>query len=261
MRGCFICKTDQYVKYYCTVDNSDYLECTNCNLIYLDKIAPTQELYKAYDGGTWKSFRRKLLAPMRKFSQYRNYDYAIDRANRIFKFASAYNKNNSTQPVFLDVGCNKGFLLSRAVESGWNIYGVEIVPELMIPFRKKYKQFDDHIFSERFHDVQKKFKDNMFDLITAIDVIEHVEDPIEDLGNIYRMLKPGSSFVIQTPDSECQQAKEEKEKWGALKPLEHLHIFGRKSLGMFSKQLGFKEIQFFEPFEHADGNFVAVMTK
>ncbi len=261
MRECFICKTDQYVQYYCTVDNSDYLRCTNCQLIYLDKIAPTQELYKAYDGGPWKSLRRKLMAPFRTFSQYRNYDYAIDRASRIFKFASAYNKNNTSQPAYLDVGCNKGFLLSRAVEKGWNIYGVEIVPELMVPFRKKYKQFDDHIFSERFYDVQKRFKDNMFDLITAIDVIEHVEDPIEDLGNIYRMLKPGSSFVIQTPDGDCQQAKDLKEKWGALKPLEHLHIFSRKNLGIFARQLGFTEVAFFEPFEHADGNFVAVMTK
>jgi hypothetical protein len=74
-------------------------------------------------------------------------------------------------------------------------------------------------------------------------------------------LKPGGLFIAQTPDGAAPQARELKERWGALKPLEHLHIFNATNLEIFAKRLGFVEIKFFAPFEEADGNLVAVMMK
>jgi SAM-dependent methyltransferase len=109
--------------------------------------------------------------------------------------------------------------------------------------------------------VQANFPDDAFEVISAIDVIEHFEEPRRDLSSIYRILKPGGLFLAQTPDGAAPQAQELKERWGALKPLEHLHIFNSTNLEMFAKQLGFAEIKFFPPFEEADGNLVAVMRK
>jgi SAM-dependent methyltransferase len=109
--------------------------------------------------------------------------------------------------------------------------------------------------------VQTQFADNTFDVISAIDVIEHFEEPRRDMSSIYRILKSGGLFVAQTPDGAAHQAKELKERWGALKPLEHLHIFNAANLEIFAKQLGFVEIKFFAPFEEADGNLAAVMRK
>ncbi len=101
----------------------------------------------------------------------------------------------------------------------------------------------------------------MFDLITAIDVVEHFEDPLTDFTGIFEILKPGGTFVIQTPEAACEKALELKEKWGGLKPLEHLHIFTSENLETYAKDFGFEDYQSFEPFEEADGNFVAVMKK
>jgi SAM-dependent methyltransferase len=261
LRACFICASAEKVNHYAHVEAHDYVRCSRCGLIFVDHIKPTAKLYHAYDGGMLKAWRRKLVAPFRGFTQVRNFDKSMARANRIFDFVASRYTNHLEQPTWLDIGCNKGFLLAAAVAHEWNVYGVELVPELMIPFQRKFKQFANNIFSQRFIDVQTQFHDNTFDVISAIDVIEHFEEPRRDMSGIYRILKPGGLFVAQTPDGAAPQACELKERWGALKPLEHLHIFNAANLEIFAKQLGFVEIEFFVPFEQADGNLVAVMRK
>ncbi|MGH7453114.1 MAG: class I SAM-dependent methyltransferase [bacterium] len=261
VRACFICGSTVNVNHYARVDAHDYLRCSHCGLIYVDNMQPTAKLYHAYDGGLLKAWRRKAVAPFRGFTQVRNFDKSMARANRIFDFVVSHYSKPRANPTWLDIGCNKGFLLATAIAHEWNVYGVELVPELMMPFQRKFKPFANNIFSQRFIDVQTQFRDNTFDVISAIDVIEHFEEPRRDMSGIYRILKPGGLFIAQTPDGVAPQARELKERWGALKPLEHLHIFNATNLEIFAKQLGFAEIKFFPPFEEADGNLVAVMRK
>ncbi len=265
MRSCCICDTSTNVKHYARVDRQDYVRCEQCGLIFVDTIKPPDKLYHAYDGGLLKAWRRRLVAPLRGFTQVRNFDKSMARANRIFDFVVSLNSRGGSlrydEPKWLDIGCNKGFLLAAAAAHGWQVYGVELVPELMRPFQRKFKQFAGNIFSQRFVDVQTQFNDNTFDVISAIDVIEHFEEPRRDMSAIYRILHPGGLFVAQTPDVAAQQASGLKEHWGALKPLEHLHLFNSNNLEILSQQLGFAEIKFFLPFEEADGNLVAVLRK
>lgn len=261
MRACFICESVAHVESYHTVDGHDYLRCSQCGLIFIDRLEPTEKLYKSYAGGSAKSWRRKVLAHVRGFTMVRNYRRSMARAQHIFKFIASNISSHRVQPTLLDIGCNKGFLLAAAIVHDWNVYGVEIVPELLIPFRRKFKQFANQVFPGRFVDAQQHFAENGFDAISAIDVIEHFEFPEHDMALIYRKLKPNGIFVAQTPDGGCEQARLAAERWGALKPLEHLHIFNRDSLAKFATKLGFRDIAFSEPFEHADGNVVAVMKK
>lgn len=48
---------------------------------------------------------------------------------------------------------------------------------------------------------------NSFDLVTAIEVFEHVESPIGFLRNIGRLLAPGGVAVITTPNVDCLPAR------------------------------------------------------
>ncbi len=261
MRSCFICASAALVTNYHAVAGYDYLRCSQCGLIFVDKVESNQKLYKSYHGGALKSWRRKLVAHVRGFTMVRNFQRSMTRAQLVFKFVAAAIAGAKDQPKLLDIGCNKGFLLAAALAHDWNVYGVEIVPELITPFRRKFKRFAHQVFPGRFIEAQRHFTANMFDAITAIDVIEHFEAPAEDVAIIYRILKPNGILVVQTPDGGCEQARTEKGNWGALKPLEHLHIFDHKSLKLFAQKLGFRAIDFSPPFEHADGNMVAVMRK
>lgn len=259
-RPCIICHDQKQVSHYCSFDKLEYVRCNHCGLLYVDNFADNQEMHKAYTGGSLKSFRRKLFAPFRKMRSIKGYSHFLHRARGIFAFAKQYIEAGQ-QKKFLDIGCNKGFLLSAGIEEQYDVYGVELVTVLVRPFCNTYPQFSTQVYSDKFCDVAQRFAAGYFDLITAIDVVEHFEDPMADMKEVHRILKDGGAFVIQTPDIDCQQAKTLECNWGALKPLEHLHLFGGENFVNFAKQAGFREITIHNAFEEADGNFVAVLKK
>lgn len=258
-RPCVICDvTDSH--HYCSYKGLEYVQCNRCDLIYVDNFADNEEMYSAYTGGGFKSFRRKLFAPIRRMGSIKGHDHFLQRAREIFSFSKEQANSNELK-TYLDIGCNKGFLLAAGVEQGCDVHGVELVTELIRPFCNTYPQFKHQVYSDKFQDVAKRFSDQHFDLITAIDVVEHFEDPLSDLREVYRILKDDGIFVIQTPDIDCDNAKTLGCEWGALKPLEHLHLFGRQNFIAFAKKAGFTQVTVYDPFEDADGNFVAVLKK
>ncbi|HVZ81127.1 MAG TPA: class I SAM-dependent methyltransferase [bacterium] len=257
VRPCFLCGKEGVP--YAKVEDHDYLKCPGCGLVYVDVIEPPDKLYGSYDGGGFKSLRRKLFMPFRSFQGAKNFERSMERARRVFDQVM----RNSACPagVFLDIGCNKGFLLAAAAEKGWDVHGVELVPELTIPFKKQYPQFADQVHSTGFGEAQTSFKAGMFDAISAIDVIEHFEDPRKDMSRIFEMLAPQGLLLVQTPDTQDPLAMERRENWGALKPREHLHLFSRHNLERFAKELGYREMKIVEAFDQEDGNFAAVLKK
>lgn len=259
-RPCVICDTASQSQHYCSYGKLEYVQCRTCHLIYVDNFADNEDMYKAYTGGGLKALRRKLFAPIRRMRSIKGYAHFMQRARGIFTFALQYCKTN-TQKTYLDIGCNKGFLLAAGIEKGFDVYGVELVAEQIRPFCNTYPEFRQHIYSKKFQDVAKGYSEKYFDIITAIDVVEHFEDPLSDLCEVHRILKDDGVFIIQTPDIDCEKAKTLACSWGALKPLEHLHLFGRENFIAFSKKAGFSEVTISDPFEEADGNFVAVLKK
>jgi SAM-dependent methyltransferase len=262
-RDCVVCCDNSAVTQYCLKEGQEYVRCGQCGLIYINKLKPATELYKAYSGNRLKSLRRKLMAPFRGFHQTRNFDQSMKRAEAIFDAAQSFVTGNepNSRRTFLDIGCNKCFLLAVAIERGWDAYGNELVPELTAPFRHSYKDYADHVHNGRFEDTRRFYRDDMFNLVTAIDVIEHFEDVEKDMRGIYDVLKPGGAFVVQTPDVACPQARELGCDWGALKPLEHLHLFDITNLETLARRIGFNEVIAHPEFETADGNFVAILRK
>jgi len=259
-RPCIVCGETEKINEYCQLRGFIYARCEQCDLIYLKEFGTQREMKGAYTGGFIKSLRRRLTGPLRRMKGLKGYSTLQQRGKQIYQFAKdkigAKNKAK-----LLDIGCNKGFILSSAAQDGLEVYGIDLVEEVTIPFKNSFPQFSKNIFSKKFSEVAKNFTDNSFDIITAIDVVEHFEDPVSDLQHIYRILCNDGVFVIQTPDTACQEAVDQLCDWRALKPLEHLHLFNTSNFTRLCKQIGFKSIETYPPFEYADGNFVAVIKK
>ncbi len=259
--NCLVCGNVKSVDHYCAVSGYEYLKCGDCGLIFLDRIPDFSEISRAYDGGFWKSFRRKIVSPFRSFNAVKNFSFSVERAEKIMTFADSRRLTQNPKPKLLDIGCNKGFLLASAIERGYDVYGIEFVPELVVPFKRKYKEFAGNIYTGPFYKNYPSFSECMLDMVTAIDVIEHFESPREDVKKIYDILVDNGVFILRTPDSEAPQAKEFGDNWGALKPYEHLFLFNKVNLARFLEEIGFVEIEFFDPIEEGDGNFMAVARK
>ena len=260
-RACLVCRKATEIALYCTVDSLNYVQCRQCGLVYVDRLANDEAMRGAYTGGAIRRLRRRLMAPFRKLHHHKHFGKSMERARRIYAFARAQAKEGRDGIRFLDIGCNRGYLLAAAIEQGAQVYGIELVREIMLPFLNTYPALRERIYSEKLSQVAPQLEKGSFDLITAIDVVEHFEDPVEDMRTVYRLLRVGGVAVLQTPDAGCEQARATGCAWGALKPLEHLHLFNQKNFVVFAKTVGFHSAETCEPFEHADGNFAAVLKK
>jgi SAM-dependent methyltransferase len=49
---------------------------------------------------------------------------------------------------------------------------------------------------------QSKLPDNSFDYVVAIEVLEHVEEDSKFIEQVYRVLKPGGTFLMTTPNGD-----------------------------------------------------------
>jgi SAM-dependent methyltransferase len=77
----------------------------------------------------------------------------------------------------------------------------------------------------------------MYDIITAIEVLEHVIDPIDTLRQIKRLLKPGGVFFFTTGNA--QPFRGRLADWGYVVPEIHVSFFEPETLVRALQMVGF----------------------
>jgi len=93
----------------------------------------------------------------------------------------------------LDVGCSSGFFLKHLKAFSNIRYGIDKNPEIL-----KIRNDTDAILKSA--DAKKiPFHNKMFSLITAIDVIEHIEDDTQSLKEFNRLLRPEGWLLLCVP--------------------------------------------------------------
>lgn len=105
----------------------------------------------------------------------------------------------------LDYGCGAGHLLSLMIkENQGNYFGLDFSPDSIEATRKKCSNNPRLKELLLVKTLPVSFNDNMFDTITFIETIEHLQNNIlqSTLSEIYRILKPGGKVFITTPFNE-----------------------------------------------------------
>lgn len=102
----------------------------------------------------------------------------------------------------LDVGCSDGAMMIYAGLLGGEVYGVDIFHEGIDKaneYLNKYALKGKAVICDA---RRISFPDNYFDKVISSDFFEHMnnEDNIQALREIKRVLKPGGSIVIKTPN-------------------------------------------------------------
>jgi ubiquinone/menaquinone biosynthesis C-methylase UbiE len=124
-----------------------------------------------------------------------------DLSNKYQKYISYISDTDFVNlNTVLDVGCGTGTLcgflnmkLPRA-----RIIGVDAFD---IPLKKAKEKYKDIEFVKS--DVEKAvlpFDNNMFDLVLAHELIEHLNNPSFFFKEVYRVLKANGVFLIKTPN-------------------------------------------------------------
>lgn len=97
----------------------------------------------------------------------------------------------------LELGCGKGFNSNYLATKNENstFTGIDITKRHLKYAQEKSKELDNmHVEFGDFHELQ--FKDNQFDLVFELEAVCHSDSPETVLKEVYRVLKPGGSFIL-----------------------------------------------------------------
>jgi SAM-dependent methyltransferase len=93
----------------------------------------------------------------------------------------------------LDIGCGTGATMDHLKRFG-DVHGIDL-EEIPLGFSRRR----GHTRVARASATELPIADESLDLVTALDVIEHLDDDVRGLGEIRRVLKPGAPAVLFVP--------------------------------------------------------------
>ncbi|MBI5641479.1 MAG: class I SAM-dependent methyltransferase [Nitrospirae bacterium] len=132
----------------------------------------------------------------------------------------------------LEIGCATGDLLIRLKDAGAHVKGLEISDFAAgIARGRGLDVFTGEIegFAEG--------ADQKFDIVLALEVIEHVTSPTRFFASLDKVIKPGGVLLISTPN--YLRAKRYGQEWlGFNTSFEHLYFFTIDVLTRFGQRNG-----------------------
>ncbi len=126
----------------------------------------------------------------------------------------------------LDVGCGTGANLVLLSQYG-AVTGADAYPAALEFCRRR--GFSDL----RLCPVEQlDFPDESFDLVTAIELLEHLEDDVRGLRECFRVLRPGGRMLITVPAYQFLWSEHDE-------ALDHYRRYSRRQLAQRLRQAGF----------------------
>lgn len=199
--------------------------CKECGLIFLNPQHSPKDYATYYSGLNVKAFDEKqILEVMKNPTNTRTEirDFLLKHID-ILEF--------SGKPKLLDVGCGKGIFLHLMRQEGFDVEGLDpgsaetdfIERELDI--RVHNGIFNDHTIP-----------DESYDVVSAMGVVEHVNDPKEFLDVLWKLLKPGGYLLLTTPSVWHMDLRHGPESYFKFV---HTYYYSVKTLASLMRQEGF----------------------
>ena len=202
---------------------SRLFQCETCKLIFVHPLPRDLSIYtQDYFAGAEDGFG------------YVDYDSdkepMVPVFNKYLDLCASYGKAGGS---LFDIGAATGFFLQIARTRGFAVSGVEMSEFAAAEARKK------GLAVSQGDVLSQGMQPGLFDVVTMIDVVEHMTDPVAELKEVDRIMKPGGLLLVNTPHGESLLARLLKARWHLVVPPEHLHYFSPKNLGDHLSRNGF----------------------
>jgi 2-polyprenyl-6-hydroxyphenyl methylase / 3-demethylubiquinone-9 3-methyltransferase len=98
----------------------------------------------------------------------------------------------------LDVGCGGGFTCEFLAQRGAIVHGIDQSHHCITKAKEHAALSELAIVYQHSYSELLPYQDGSFDVVTCVDVLEHVANLQQTLEEIYRVLKPGGMFCFDT---------------------------------------------------------------
>jgi 2-polyprenyl-3-methyl-5-hydroxy-6-metoxy-1,4-benzoquinol methylase len=136
----------------------------------------------------------------------------------------------------LDVGCSSGAFLNTALNLGFVAEGVEPAPKAATTAQASGLNVRRGLLQE------VGYANGQFDAVTLFEVIEHLQQPLELLHEVHRILRPGGILLIGTGNAASWSMAalgERLEYLNIAKHGGHFSFFTPESIALLAKRSGF----------------------
>jgi 2-polyprenyl-3-methyl-5-hydroxy-6-metoxy-1,4-benzoquinol methylase len=123
----------------------------------------------------------------------------------------------------LDVGCGDGDHLEGMRSRGWAVSGVE--PDRTAAEAAMRRGLRIHV-----GELSSLPDTEHFDVVTLRHVVEHVLDPVQLLRECHRVLRPGGTLIVLTPNTASIGHTIFRKGWLPLDAPRHIYLFSDKTL-------------------------------
>lgn len=194
----------------------EIFDCADCRTVYTGSL-PQDSEKEDYDSYYSEA---NLSTP----------DFLVARLIEIIGEFRKYRKEGR----LLDIGFGAGTLLEVAQNEGWQVFGLEVSKPAVEQARSKGFEVFHGSLSEA------NYPQNHFDVITASEILEHLESPIEELREIFRILRPGGLLWATTPSSVGISRKAMGLHWSMVAPPEHTQLYSKLGMRIMLRDAGFR---------------------
>lgn len=207
-------------------DGFNIVRCRGCGLGYVNPRLTAQAAAEQYDAGYYAG------------GSYA--DYAAERAGyeKTFEYRLAkIERALRGRGRILDVGCAYGFFLAAAKRRGWEAHGIDVAAAAV-----RYAATELGLNAHTATLAGAPFADGAFDAVVMNDTFEHVSDPLCELREVLRLLRPGGVVSLVTQDSRGVAVRLLGRRWAQWKPREHLYYYTRPTLQALLEKAGFENV-------------------
>jgi len=172
------------------------------------------------------------LTEMHEENHGNSHPIDIFSRNNCIKNIKRFHKKDLS--VILDIGCSSGYLLENLILEFPKslVIGADIVKEPMYKLSKKLVNTP----LIRFDLLKNPFQESFADVITLLNVAEHISDDKRAFEECFKILKPNGILIVEVPAFQILYDSYDKE-------LKHYRRYNLKELENDLKNIGF-EIQF-----------------
>lgn len=193
--------------------------CTACGFVQIEQKVPILSLCRDVEDPAYEDTRAQ-------------------RSRQAKRLIDAIRRHVPTGRL-LDVGAGTGILVEAAAEAGFRAEGVE--PSRWMVARARQRGLPVHEGA-----LGEVPLEPGYDVITLVDVLEHVMEPAALLAEANRLLKPGGILLVVTPDLGSVAARLLGPRWWHFR-VAHVGYFNRANLFSTLERTGFDVVRAFRP--------------
>ncbi len=206
--------------------------CGTCQVSFAVPTRSDEELYELI-------YSQSAMIP--GYDRYEYYASRVRSAPDPLEFLASQEENYwavrqacqslAKDAEILDVGSGLGYLPFALASAGFRATGLDLSEKAVARARRR---FGDHFVVADFFDWSSRYPQR-YDLVTMLELIEHVDDPHAWIEAGLRLLKPGGRLLLSTPNRSFYPMGT---VWETDAPPVHLWWFSERAVQVLTRGTG-----------------------